>query len=189
MASFQQSDQGSAAQRWCVLRTSGGRTLALARSLADAGLDVWTPVQSLTKRRGRSRERVAYDAPIMPTFVFARAQHLADLERIRALPAGTHPGFSIFRYLGRIPLISDLEVAGARSVEDRSRRAALLGTRKSFVVGQPVRVSEGPGAGLSGEVVADGTGKFVLVAFGTITLKIGAWLLRTDEVQPSELAA
>jgi hypothetical protein len=42
---------------------------------------------------------------------------------------------------------------------------------------------------LSGEVVADGTGKFVLVAFGKITMKIGAWLLGTDEVQTSELAA
>jgi hypothetical protein len=135
MAGIEQQDQAPTAQRWCILRTSGGRTLALARSLSDAGLDVWTPVQSLTKRRGRTRERVAYDAPIMPTFVFARAQHLADLERIRELPAGTHPGFSIFRYLGRIPLISDLEVAGACSVEDRSRRAALLGTRKSIVVG------------------------------------------------------
>lgn len=174
---------------WLILRTSGGRTLALARSLAAAGLDVWTPVQTMTKRRGRTRERIAYDAPIMPTFVFVRARHLAELARISALPFSAHPDFSIFRHLGRVPLISDTEVAEARRVEERSRRAALVGTRKSFVVGQPVRVSEGPGAGLSGEVVANGDGKFVLVAFGSVRLKIGAWLLGTDEVQTSDIAA
>lgn len=189
MAGIQQQNHEGAGMRWCILRTSGGRTLPLAKSLAAAGLDVWTPVQTLTKRRGQARERIAYDAPIMPTFVFARAHQLANLARIAAQPFSSHPDFSIFRHLGRVPLISDSEVAEARRVEERGRRAALVGTRKSFVVGQPVRVSEGPGAGLSGEVVANGDGKFVLVAFGAVRLKIGAWLLGTDEVQTTELAA
>ena len=132
-----------AANDWLILRTSGGRTLRLAQSLADAGFGVWTPVQTLSKRRGRTRERVAYNAPIMPTFVFAQAQHLGELARISALPFSDHPDFSIFRHMGRVPLISDTEVAEARHVEERSRRAALVGTRKSFVVGQPVRCPRG----------------------------------------------
>lgn len=189
MVGVQRQGHQGAGMRWCILRTSGGRTLPLANSLLGAGFDVWTPVQTLTKRRGRTRERIAYDAPIMPTFVFARAYQLVDLARIAAQPSSSHPDFSIFRHLGRVPLILDAEVAEARRVEERGRRAAIVGTRKSFVVGQPVRVSEGPGAGLSGEVVANGDGKFVLVAFGAVRLKIGAWLLGTDEVQTTELAA
>lgn len=189
MVTVEQHGAGGNRIRWCILRTSGGRTLPLAKSLASAGFDVWTPVQTLTKRRGRVRERIAYDAPIMPTFVFARADQLPDLARIASQPFSSHPDFSIFRHLGRVPLISDTEVAEARRVEERGRRAALVGTRKSFVVGQPVRVSDGPGAGLSGEVIANGDGKFVLVAFGAVRLKIGAWLLGTDEVQTTELAA
>ncbi len=74
-------------------------------------------------------------------------------------------------------------------MEERSRRAARVGTRKSFVVGEKVRVSDGPGTGLSGHVVANGDGKFVLVAFGNVALKIGAWLLGTDEVQTLQIAA
>ena len=47
----------------------------------------------------------------------------------------------------------------------------------------------GFGAGLFGEVVQDGDGKFVLVAFAGINLKIGAWLLGTDAVQERADAA
>jgi len=189
MAGIKQRDQASALQRWCLLRTSGGRALPLVKSLESGGFEIWTPVQTLTRSRGRARQRIAYDAPIMPMFVFAKARHLAELARISALPFSAHPDSSIFRRLGRVPLISDTEVAEARRVEGRSRRAALVGTRKSFVVGQPVRVSEGPGAGLSGEVVANGDGKFVLVAFGTVRRRIGAWLLGTDEGPSFDIAA
>jgi hypothetical protein len=32
-------------QEWCILRTSGPKTLPLARALAEAGLAIWTPVE------------------------------------------------------------------------------------------------------------------------------------------------
>lgn len=176
-------------QDWCILRTSGGRTLKLAASLAAAGLDVWTPVQTLSKRRGRDRERVEFDAPIMPTFVFARAEQVPELARLAALPVSDHPGFSVFRHMGRVPLIADREIAGARAIEDRSKRAVRMGQRHAFAMGERVKVNEGPAAGLSGQVVRDGDGKFVLVAFGNITMKIGSWLLGTDAVQGTPIAA
>ena len=174
---------------WCILRTSGQRTLALAASLTQAGFDVWTPMQTATRRRGRTRERVEYDAPVMPTFVFARADRVADLAAIAAAPVSPHPPFSLFRYLGRIPLIGDAEVAGARRVEDRSKRAAVMGQRKAFTAGQRVRVSDGPGTGLCGNVVQDADGKFIMVAFGDATFKIGSWLLGPVEVQETLIAA
>ncbi|MEG3162282.1 hypothetical protein U1763_17405 [Sphingomonas sp. LB2R24] len=146
-------------------------------------------MQTLTRRRGRTRERVEYAAPIMPTFVFARADRRDDLARLAALPFSEHPGFSVFRYLGAIPTIGDAEIAEARRIEERGKRAAKMGQRQAFTIGQPVKVKEGPGAGLSGEVVKDGDGKFVLVAFAGINMKIGAWLLGTDEVHSSPIAA
>lgn len=102
--------------------------------------------------------------------------------RYRRLPVSPHPPFSLFRYLGRIPLIGDAEVAGARKVEDRSKRAAVMGQRKAFTAGQRVRVSDGPGTGLCGNVVQDANGKFIMVAFGDATFKIDSWLLGTNEV-------
>lgn len=176
-------------QSWCILRTSGARTLPLAASLRSAGFDVWTPVQTSTKRRGSSRVRVECEAPVMPTFVFARATDLARLAEVASSRTSMHPAFSIFRYLGRVPLIADAEMAGARKVEDRDRRKIIVKTRRSFSAGQSVKVSDGPAAGLSGEVVEDCNGKFVLVAFGAVQLKIGTWLLGTDEVQTRHIAA
>ncbi|WP_156340214.1 transcription termination/antitermination protein NusG [Sphingomonas sp. Leaf17] len=174
---------------WCILRTGASRTLALAASLSAAGFDVWTPTETRSRRKGRSRERVDYAAPIMPTFVFARAAHVADLAAVASLPFTAHPGFSIFRHLGRVPLVSEAEVAGARRIEDRCKRAAVMGQRRTFAIGQSVRVTEGAATGLIGEVVADGDGKYILVAFDRVTLKIGAWLLGTEAVQETPIAA
>ena len=174
---------------WCILRTGASRTLPLVASLQAAGFDVWSPVQTLTRSRGRARERVEYAAPIMPTFVFARADRRDDLARLAALPFSGHPGFSVFRYLGAIPTISDAEIAEARRIEERGKRAAKMGQRQAFTIGRPVKVTEGPDAGLSGKVVKDGDGKFVLVAFAGINMKIGAWLLGTDEVHSAPIAA
>lgn len=174
---------------WCILRTGASRTLPLAASLQAAGFDVWSPVQTLMRRRGRMRERVEYAAPIMPSFVFARASQRYALASIAAQPFSEHPSFSIFRHLGAIPTICDAEIAEARRVEDIGKRAARMGKRQTFAIGQPVKVTEGPGAGLSGEVVKGGDGKFVLVAFAGINMKIGAWLLGTDEVQSPLIAA
>ena len=180
---------GRAGRDWCILRTSGARTLPLAKSLGEAGLDVWTPAQTSTRRRGPSRKREEFTGPIMPTFVFARASQLPDLVRITAAPFSPHPRFSIFRFAGRVPLIGEAEIAGARRVEEAGLRAAKMGQRHAFAIGEKVRVAEGPGAGLSGQVVRDGDGKYVLVAFGDISLKIGSWLLGTDEVQTGSIAA
>ncbi|TXC71246.1 hypothetical protein FSB78_10020 [Sphingomonas ginsenosidivorax] len=109
--------------------------------------------------------------------------------RLAAQPFTDHPGFSVFRYLGDIPLISDAEVEGARRIEERGKRAAKMGKRQAFVVGERVRVTEGAAAGLFGEVVQGGDGKFVLVAFAGINLKIEAWLLGTNAVQDTPIAA
>lgn len=174
---------------WCILRTGASRTLPLVASLESAGFDVWSPVQTLIRRRGPARERVEYAAPIMPTFVFARADRRHELAHLAAQPFSNHPGFSVFRYLGAIPTIGEAEIAEARRIEERGNRATKMGQRQAFTIGQPVKVTEGPGAGLSGEVVKGGDGKFVLVAFAGINMKIGAWLLGTDEVHDTPIAA
>lgn len=56
---------------------------------------MWSPVQTLIRRRRPVRERVEYSAPIMPTFVFARADRRHDPARVAAPPFSDHPGFSV----------------------------------------------------------------------------------------------
>lgn len=117
---------------WCVLTTSGGRTLPLVRSLRAAGVDAWTPVGAYSKRRPRSDDRIEVEVAITPTFVFAAvgsteaeaAYRLADLRRAsRALPP-RHPDFSIFQYDGRVPLIGGKSLIGLRMEQEVEQEAS-----------------------------------------------------------------
>ncbi|MDN4632774.1 hypothetical protein QCD71_14715 [Sphingomonas sp. PsM26] len=168
---------------WCILRTSGGRTLNLARSLAEAGFDVWTPRETLSRRVPRKKTIVDREVAILPTFVFARAVHIPELAAALALPVNPHPSFSIFRYLGDIPLLADREMKSLRDVEDVARLRELKKTRNVVPVGATVTMNEGAFAGLSG-VVTKSDGKFALVAFGgSFEVNIASFLIRTDGVQ------
>lgn len=113
----------AALQRWCILRTSGRSTLPLAQSLAAAGFDVWTPREILSRRRGPARTRIEYEAPLVATFVFARAAAIPALERILILPSSPHPPFSIFRFDGRIPLLAAHSIEGLREAEAERAQA------------------------------------------------------------------
>jgi hypothetical protein len=170
--------------KWCILRTSGPRTLALAASLIAANIEAWTPVQTISRRRVRSKVRVKVDAPMMPTFVFVRAKHIPDLELCLALPISPHPAFSFFRYDGTIPLLWPTEIASLRQAEWENSEAPKK--VDPFPAGTDVTVTEGSAASMSG-VVEVTRGKYALVAFGgSIRWKIATFLLRTDAIeQPS----
>jgi transcription antitermination factor NusG len=172
------------AHDWCILRTSPGRTLSLAKSLVEAKLDVWTPMQVQSRRRPRSKDTVEIEAPIMPTFVFARSSLLPELLRIEALPISPHPPFSIYRYLGGIVELFDREITNLRAVEELAQRARLKKShRYVFPAGQKVNVSEGNFTGLEG-VVQGGDGKYALVCFGgSVQFKIATFLLRSEDIE------
>lgn len=176
----------TSAMRWCILRTSGGNTLSLARSLRKAGFEVWTPEKVHRRRRPRSKETIDIDLPILPTFVFARADRVADLQAAAVAVISPHPAFSIFRHAGRIPLVADREVRGLRDEEERARIAHLRGQRREVALGSRVQVDSQAFGGLTGVVEAS-DGKHAMVSFGgSFRVKIEAWLLRTDEVQTAQ---
>ena len=170
--------------RWCILRTSAARTLRLAVSLAAADFDVWTPRR--TERRRLPRGRKGYREivmPIMPTFVFASADQVADLHAAIVMPGSPHPPFSLFRYAGRVPLVEERDIAALRQAEERAQREVLKSTRHVFPVGAHVRVPEGAFAGMNG-IVETSDGRHALVCFeGSFRVRIAAWLLREDEVR------
>jgi hypothetical protein len=118
---------------WCILSTSGGRTLPLARSLAAAGIEVWTPKRTIRRpapgqrRRlvmGQRRKMIEVDVAILPGFVFARAVHLDDIAGIVIDPASQHPAFTVFQIAGRVPLVTDASVSGLREEEARAEAFA-----------------------------------------------------------------
>jgi hypothetical protein len=193
---------------WCILRTSGPRTLTLADSLTAAGLEAWTPRKTTRRRLPRSRVHREIVAPILATFVFARAAHRDELRGIIARRiqhhADQHPQFSIFEHAGRIPLIADAQVAGLRAEEDRAtaaykivtdreaasaehnarrqRVAELRASSPTYEIGARVTVPQVAFAGMTG-VVEQGRGKKPAVNFGGgIVIEIEAWLLEPAAV-------
>ncbi len=179
-------------RRWCILRTAGPRTLVLARSLSDGGLDVWTPTEVIKRRRSRSRAIVEFAVPIMPTFVFANAVHLADLLTMRTVTGSQHPAFSVFRAACGVPIIADREIHALRLIEQRARERAMRAkgkqARTSFAPGERVRVanSEAAWSGMVGVVEAS-EGKEASVHFGgKRAVKIATYLLVSEVIQAGQ---
>lgn len=183
--------------KWCILRTGGPKTLPLAASLAAAGIDAWTPTAVLRQKARSKRKAVEHAAPITPTFVFVRATHLPDLAAILAAPKNPHPGFSIFQWAGRFPLIADRDIAGLREEEavasvataTRRRAEAVIAQRgekdalrRVIPTGHEVAPRTGLFAGMTG-VVESSNRKVAWVNFGgSMRFKIDTWLLAADGV-------
>lgn len=180
---------------WLILRTSGTGTLLLAKALRDAGFDAWSPVEIQNRRRPRSNDRYDREVAVMPSYVFANSQHLVDLLQIASKPQQTYqrwdtelrrmvthgiPQFSVFHHNGGIPLIADDSLDALRVVE---RRTAPKPTAPTFEPGQPVKLTEGGFAGMSG-IVERTTGDFAMVSFKDypIAIKISRLLLHPDMV-------
>lgn len=168
--------------KWCILRMAGSRTLGLAKSLNEAGIEAWTPARVQTIKRPRSTLTVSRDMPIAPTFVFAKAEHVRELLALASSPVSRHPQFSVFRHGGRIPLVSGAGLAGLKSEEDRAKIKSRRAKRRALVMGQRVRINDGAYAGLNG-IVEKAKGRWVVVAFdGAVEMTVDSWLLATDDV-------
>jgi hypothetical protein len=207
--------------RWCILTTSGGRTIPLAESLASAGFDVWTPTEVIRRkvRRGHSTVTVEKAAPIAPTLVFGKEEHLSDFARIVHQPFHRHPGFSIFQWCGKAPIIGDASLLGLRLREaeaqaaieavregiarrerqmerasqmrtEQQRRKALRSERREFEKGARVVVpSEASMTGLTGTVI-ESNGTSALVAFGgSLVMTIEAWQILPIDVEAGQSTA
>lgn len=191
---------------WCILRTAGSCTLRLAESLAEAGFDVWTPVETRSKLVGRKRERVEQRMPILPNYVFAKADRLGELLALsrssaqtyqtwdsaqRRMVAKGHPWFEVFRLHGKVRPQSDRDLASLRSVEAdlariaqvRREKAQRKGPAPRFLAGQVVRV-EGGFEGLRLTVVEPNAGKVVKLSHADWmwTVEISAWKLQSVQI-------
>lgn len=174
------NDSIGARDRWCILRTAGPRTLALATSLSDGGIEAWTPMVMVKRRVPRKPGRVEKPAPLFPTFVFAKAASLADLRRFTRMLGSPHPAFSIMlRTNGEPALVADREIDKLRVQENRLKPKR---RRPTVPIGTEVCPTDGAWAGMTG-VVVESDGKATLVAFGGwLNVKIETSILIDGEV-------
>jgi len=181
-----------AVTRWCILRTAGPATLRLAKSLAAAGFEAWTPTETQARRLPRSQKRVERESAVMPSYVFAPSQHVRNLLAASMAIESAHPAFHVFRHLDRIPLITTGSLAPLRDAEDRHKavvaRRRRLGERvPRFPAGASVRVDQGAFAGLDG-IVTDQRGRAAFVTFpnSSMVWEIDALLLISDVIEQTE---
>lgn len=184
---------------WCILRMASCDTLPVTESLRDAGFDVWTPTESHLPKVRRtlfpSRRRKVEESrtAILPTFAFAAANRIGDLQRIAVLPGREHRRFHLFQHLGGYPLIAERELSALRAEEDRRQQVFLRQKRRgrkapALARGTVVEFTEGGFAGLSGKVVSQ-SGKFTLVDIPGFAMPIEiSSILLVDEQQVEQAA-
>lgn len=175
---------------WCILRTAGRTTLSLAASLAEDGFEVWTPVETVTKRVPRMNARRTIRQAILPTYVFARAAHLVDLLQLAAMPVKprrgkgllqpAHGAFTVLHAFGKIPMVADRHFAELRNLE--ARRTPTEKAGKALTVGIGVRIKGGAAQGMKGTVERSTRAHTVVCINERYTVKIATCLLDPDEL-------
>lgn len=181
-------------QHWCILRCSGRSTLPLAASLAEDGFDVWTPVETITKRVPRANARYKIEAAMMPSYLFARVTHLVDLLQLASLSvkprrgAGlmkpAHPDFSVLHAFGGIPLVEDEDLSELRKLS--ARRTPIKPAAYAWPRNGKVRVTSGIAAGLIGIVVRSTPTKTVVEIDGGRTMEFLTSILEIDAVSAGQ---
>jgi hypothetical protein len=197
--------------RWCILRTAGQHTLALAKSLTEAGLEAWAPARMHRRRRPRSDKYRDMLIPAFSGYVFARFHDLAELLLAQHAELSPHPAFTVLQSGQFYSWISDPQLDGLREAEARlaeewnqfvdeeeqarlerirkkKRRKPQRGRanpRRSYVLGQTVRVVDPAFTGLTAEIVELKRNGQVAIVIGE-AMKITVDACDVEVVQLSE---
>ena len=131
---------------WCILRCQGRSTFRLVKALADQGYVAWTPQTFRRIRIPRFNVRTEAVLPLLPTYVFAKADCLSDLLELAKV---TYPRFSIMRHQGMIPLVEDANLDGLRSLETKPPPTK---ANHSIPVAAYVSMADGVFGGMKGRV-------------------------------------
>lgn len=182
---------------WFILRCAGRSTLALAKSLADDGFEVWTPARTQRVLVKQTKQTKEVRVPMLASFIFAKADHLHDLLALskRQLKARRvtkpirrdepnepryHRDFTVFHAFGQIPFVTDadLEPMRAKEIAQVPRSQA-----PQFSRGTRVRAHGSAFEGLKGKVERCKSG-YALVIFDDWKrpAKIPTFLLREVDI-------
>ena len=173
---------------WCILRTSGNKTIRLAEGLREDGFDAWTPIETRSIRIPRANVRRVAILPIMPSYVFARVGGLIDLLELAAMPVKPRrqanqpalPGFTVLHVHDKIPLIADGHLDGLRAIEHKRtpRRKAV----QALKAGQRVGIDGGSFSGMKGVVERSDVDHTLVCFNGKLLVKISTSLFAPDEL-------
>lgn len=174
---------------WFILRMNSADTVSTFDGLKRMGFNVWTPIEQRVCRT--PRRRVQYDrrTALMPSYVFASADHLDELLQAAMSPSRELPRFTVFTHKGGIPMVADVELNALRYAEEKAdtlfAKMKRLGRKgPKLGKGSEVHLTEGPFAGMSG-IVEGQSGQFTLVSFDGFhkPIQIASLLLVDEQAQ------
>lgn len=139
--------------QWCILRCSSQSTLPLVRSLARAGIEVWTPIEQVTKRVPRANIKRVIEVALIPSYLFVKAEAMPDVLAIMNSPSKDHREFRLFKHNGGVPLIADSTLDALRLI---ARRSVAKASPPKLTPGDKVKLTEGGFAGLTATIEKPG---------------------------------
>lgn len=174
------------AKDWCILRCSSNSTLPLARSLARAGIEAWTPIEQQVRRVPRASVKRTIQVALIPGYLFARTSDMGEVLAIMNSPSKDHRDFRLFKHNGGVPVIPDSQLAPLRLLERKSKAKAEAPRMKA---GDTVRLTDGGFAGMTGTIESMGS-NFAMVQIGAfkMPIKVAAYYLLPNN-EDSAMAA
>lgn len=175
---------------WIILRVAGRQTMRLAESLKEDGFDCWTPIETKRIHIPRMNVRREVRLPLMASYVFARATHLADLLRIidaKKRMASPHVEFSLMRGAEHgIVGVADRHLQELRTLEQKKtprRRAARLPQGMSIKVKQ----EGGNFAGMSGKVIRSGEHQTLVILDSRMKVELPTFMFDEIDIRTGQV--
>ena len=176
------------ADSWCILRCAAQSTIPLLRSLSRAGIDVWTPIERVTRRVPRANVKRVLDRAIIPSYLFVASDHMPAILALLNSPTRDHREFRLFKHNGGVPLINGEALDPLRMLERKSHAKA---AEPILRAGDSVKLTDGGFAGMTGTVGAVGKSYSEVTIQGfNLPLKIANfYLLPSSEKCDTRLVA
>jgi len=171
---FSRPGDDSAATLWFALRTKPRHERVVHRNLSGKGYECFSPC--CRKTSPFQRRRAEWDPALFPGYLFCR------FDPVRRLPVLTTPGVWGIVSVGRQPLpVDETEIDSLRLALRAGASARPVPFPQS---GQPVRITDGPLAGVEGIVVNSRNPMRVMVSIAllqrSVLLEIDGERLREE---------
>lgn len=128
------------AMRWYVLCIAHHAEKDVDKSLGQAGIERWFPVEKRLRNAPHAKRKVVYHVPALPGYVFVKVLNrdetwsaLLNLEGVRAVLGGA---------LGPVPVPECKYLELKKKLEEKSTDEAVV--EAAFPVGAKVLIEEGP---------------------------------------------
>ncbi|MER8941341.1 transcriptional antiterminator NusG [Mesorhizobium sp. M0915] len=147
--------------QWFVLCIAHHAEKDVDKSLGQAGVERWFPVEKRLRNAPHAKRKVVYHVPALPGYVFVKVLNrdetwaaLLTLEGVRAVLGGAS---------GPVPVAECKYLELKKKLDEKSTDEAVV--EAAFPVGARVRIEDGPFASFGGSIekLVDGQRAIVLV--------------------------